>query len=251
MAELIDFRYQGKTTVLHAIDARVKLAAMAALSITTMTIGPLGMALVSAAVAAGAYFIRHLALRLLMGLKFFWLILLGVVLARALTTPGVLLFKWQFLSVSYPGLAAGFMIAWRLLVIVCLSLLITVSTPANDIRGAVQWYLQPIPFVKGHTISDMVMLVIRFMPVILIRSQQISDAQKARSVSCRRNPLYRMRVYSMSLLRQTILESEQLSYAMASRCYDTHRKSFYRPFRFVDAVLMILLILFCSLLLLI
>lgn len=251
MAELIDFRYHGSPTFLHSIDARVKLAGMAALSVATVSAGSLGMALASVGVAAGALTIRPLALRLIFSLKFFWLILLGVVLARALTTPGDLLFKWHFIALSYTGLTAGLMISWRLLVIVYLSLLITVTTPANDIRAAIQWFLSPIPFVKAQAISDMIMLLIRFMPMILVRSQQISDAQKARSVACRKNPLYRVRIYSMSLLRQTILESEQLSYAMAARCYDAQRSIPPRPFKLRDGVFLILLFLFCLTLLLI
>lgn len=251
MAELIEFRYHGPPTFLHSIDARVKLAGMAALSIVTLSAGSLGMVLASAGVAAGALTIRHLALRLIFSLKFFWLILLGVVVARALTTPGLLFFKWHFIAISYTGLMDGLMISWRLLLIVCLSLLITATTPTHDIRSAIHWILHPIPFVKAQTISDMIMLLIRFMPMILVRSQKISDAQKARSVTCRKNPLYRIRIYSMSLLRQTILESEQLSYAMAARCYDAQRSILPRPFKARDGIFLFLLVLFCLILLLI
>lgn len=249
MAELIDFRYHGRPTFLHGIDPRVKLAGMAVLSVTTLAFGPAGMALASALVGAGALSIRRLAWRLFFRLKLFWLILLGVVLARAMTTPGDLVFKWHFIAASYTGLIDGLMISWRLLLIVYLSLLVTVTTPAHEIRAAVHWYLHPIPFVKGQTISDMIMLLIRFMPLILIRSQLISDAQKARSVSCRKNPLYRIRVFSMSLLRQTFLESEQLSYALAARCYDTQRKTLCRPFKSKDVVFFVLLVLFTTVLL--
>lgn len=250
MAELIDFRYHGRPTVLHDIDARVKLAGMAALSVATMTSALLGLTLTSFLVAAGAITIRRLALGLFLKLKLFWLILLGVVLARTLTTPGDLIFKWQFITVSYDGFIAGLMISWRLLLIVYLSLMITVTTAANEIRTAIYWFLDPIPFVNARAISDMIMLLIRFMPVILIRSQQISDAQKSRSVTCRKNPLYRIRVFSMSLLRQAFLESEQLSFAMTARCYNAQRTVPSRTFKSRDIVYFVLLVVFCLIIML-
>ena len=245
MAELIDFRYHGQRTVLHGIDARVKLAGMAALSVATLTSAPLGLALASFLVAAGAITIRRLALGLFLKLKLFWLILLAVVLARTLTTPGDLMFQWQFIALSRDGFIAGLMISWRLLLIVYLSLLITVTTSASEIRTAIHWFLHPIPLVNAQVISDMIMLLIRFIPVILIRCQQISDAQKSRSVACRKNPVYRIRMFTMSLLRQVFLESEQLGFAMAARCYDTQRTIPARTFNPRDIVFFLLLVVFC------
>ena len=245
MAELIDFGYGGRPTAWHGIDARVKLIAMVALSLSTLTAGPGAMALATALIGAALLPLRHKTWHLFFRLKFFWLLLVAVILARALTTPGELLIQWHYITLSRPGLVLGVLIAWRLLVIVWLSLLITATTAADDIRNAVHWILNPLPLVKGQILSDMIMLLMRFMPMILIRAQQISDAQHSRLVSCRKNPFYRIRHYAMPLLRRSFLQSEQLSFAMAARCYHQHRLVKLPPLKPTDKWCAVFVVFFC------
>ena len=54
MAELSAFGFRQRPTVLHALDARVKLAALMALSIASLAAGPAGL-VPATVLAAGAF----------------------------------------------------------------------------------------------------------------------------------------------------------------------------------------------------
>ena len=75
----------------------------------------------------------------------------GIIITRALFTPGNEALKTAWFSVSRQGIYDGVVISWRLLLIIFSSLLFISSTRASEIKTAVQWFLKPIPFVPEKT----------------------------------------------------------------------------------------------------
>lgn len=219
VAELTVFAYRRLPSVLHKLDARIKLVSLVSISMVTLAAGPLAMAMATGLAVVAFHQTRVPLIRFLCEIKYFLMLLLFVFLARCLTTPGQAVFPWEVLSVSWQGMGLGAMICWRLLVIVVLSMCLTATTSPGHIRGAIEWLLRPVPFIPQRRVGTMIGLMMRFIPVILTRAREISDAQRARGIENRKNPIYRMRMLSMPLLRRTFVTADRLAMAMEARCY--------------------------------
>jgi energy-coupling factor transporter transmembrane protein EcfT len=62
-------------------------------------------------------------------------------------------------------------------------------------------------------------LVLRFLPLLLDQAREIAAAQRARGVENRKNPLYRLRLATVPLMRRSFQRADELAMAMAARCY--------------------------------
>lgn len=229
MAELTLFSYRHQNAGLHVLDARIKLAALAAVSIAAMQAGPYGLSIGSLLCAGiirkGGFGLR----RMIVELRYLVLFLILIWAVRGLTTPGQSIATIGFLSFSKTGLVSGALLSWRLLLIAILGLGLTATTPPSRIRAAIEWYLRPIPGIPHQMLGTMIGLLVRFIPVILSQSRDIMNAQRARAVENRKNPVYRMVRFGMPLLRHSFVTADRLVCAMEARNYTPHRTA--RPWR--------------------
>jgi energy-coupling factor transporter transmembrane protein EcfT len=62
-------------------------------------------------------------------------------------------------------------------------------------------------------------LVLRFIPLVFLQAGATLDAQRARGIESRRNPLYRLTRFAIPFLRRLFLAADRLTDAMAARCY--------------------------------
>lgn len=217
------YGYRERSSPLHALDARVKLAALAAISLASLQAGLFALAL-ACGVALGLLALARCSLiDCLAGLKWYLVLLCCVMLARTLTTPGDPLFDSPWLPASRQGLLSGLVFSGRLLVIALFGLLITFTTRPSHIRASVEWFLRPIPFIPHQQVATMVGLLVRFIPVILNQSAELGDALRARSIDNRRNPLRRITFLAMPLLRRIFVTADRLASAMEARCYGSQR----------------------------
>ncbi len=220
MAELTSFAYRPGATTLHRLDARWKLAGLIALSLASLTAGFPLLAVFSLVLALALF-----SLKLPLGaaareLKWFAVLLIFVFVSRALTEPGPVVFKIGFLEITASGLHDGLLVCWRLLFVALLGLVLVVSTRPGQIRRAVAWFLRPIPFVPHDRVAAMLSLMVRFIPLIFDEYKKTAEAQKARGVENRKNPIYRMTRLAVPLLRRIFLDADKLALAMEARCYD-------------------------------
>ncbi len=218
MDELNTIGFAPGQSPLHQLDPRTKQAMLMGLS----AISPWGQLtfLVSLSVVILLSF-RAAGIRLsrLIGdIRYFLLFLLFVFVVRTVTFAG----NWiPNISVDLAGEAL--MVCWRLLMVVSMGALLMATTRAADIRAALVWYLKPIPIVDEKMAATMVGLVVRFLPVILFQAAEISDAQRARGIERRKNPLSRLMIFSLPLFRRVFLSADELVAAMQARCYSEHR----------------------------
>jgi energy-coupling factor transporter transmembrane protein EcfT len=69
----------------------------------------------------------------------------------------------------------------------------------------------------------MMSLIVRFMPVIFQQAKETLDAQRARGVENRKNPVYRLVKLGIPILRRTFERADKLALAMEARCYSENR----------------------------
>jgi energy-coupling factor transporter transmembrane protein EcfT len=223
MGELNAFSYRPGRSGLHRLDARIKLLGLALVSLLSMGAGHLPLAMLSILLMAMAVNCGLSILRLAVELKYFFYLLLLVFTARALSTPGEVFWQWSVFSVTREGLQAGVLMCWRLATVIIMGLLLVISTRTSRITAAVRWYLRPIPVIDETRIALMMGLVVRFIPGLLRRASETADAQRARCVENRKNPVYRLRVLVIPLLRNVFLEADELVQAMEARGYTGRR----------------------------
>jgi len=222
MAQLV-FGFSRQRTFLHALDARVKLAALVCISMAGMRAELPALALALVVALLLFHRARCSVFRSLLGMKWYLVLLGCVIAARSLTTPGDAVFDQFWLPLTRQGIHAGLLAAGRLLMIALFGLLLTVTTRPSEIRAALEWLLRPVPFIPHRQVATMIGLLVRFIPVILSQSAEQQEALRARSMENCKNPLRRTTALCMPLLRRTFVTADRLASAMEARCYGTER----------------------------
>lgn len=125
-------------------------------------------------------------------LKFFWngvkpllwVILFTSVLQMLFTPEGTEYLQVFFLRITSLGILNAVYIFLRFVLIICMSTLMTLTTPPLQIADAMESVLSPLKRfgVPVHEISLMLSIALRFVPTLMDEAQQIMNAQRARGV---------------------------------------------------------------------
>ena len=223
MAELTAFNFRPGASFFHELDVRFKLVFLALISLVSLKAALLALCVLTFVLIGVIIDIRLPIKVILKELRYFLILLLFVFIARALTTPGSPLIQFKAVSVTREGVHGGIIVCWRLLIIIMMGLSFVSTTRPSEIKAAVQWFLNPFPFIPAKRIATMMSLIIRFMPVILDQAKETADAQRARGVENRKNPLYRLKKLLIPLMRRTFVSADKLAVAMEARCYSENR----------------------------
>ncbi len=223
MAELSLFVYRPQAGWLSDCDPRLKLVALAGLSVCSLGAGWASLGLVTLIagitwyrlIASAAAFWRHTRL--------FLVLLVLVVVIRAVVIPGQVLLQLGPLCFTAEGLASGLLVALRLLLVVVLAMILTTSTSSGRIRSAVAWFLKPVPVIDERQVATMIGLLVRFIPVIFQQMRETAAAQQARAVAASKNPLRRTIKLALPVIRRVFLTADRLTLAMEARCFTIER----------------------------
>lgn len=225
MAELTAFGYQPGNSVFHNLDARFKLLFLISISLASLKSGPLAMFISSLVIFGVLCFLDIKIIRALIELRFFCAMLVLILLARSVSTPGEVILQFKSILISRQGIIDGLMICWRLLFIVFSGLSFISSTRASQIRDGLENLLSPIPLIPQKQIAIMLGLLIRFLPIIFHQARETGDAQRARCVENRKNPVYRLTCLIIPLFRRTFSDADALVIAMEARCFNDKRQT--------------------------
>ena len=209
--------------MLHGLDPRTKLIGLA-------LVGFVGLVADFPVLAASGILFVGLLWQAGIGprkwaldFKVFWVLLLFVLIARALAAPGTALFRIGEIAVSAEGLAEGGLICLRLWLVALAGVGLAATTPPSAIEAALRFLLAPLPLVPEKRVAAMLGLLVRFLPEVLRQAGRTREAQTARCVEYRKNPIRRLSVFAISLLRAVFVRADRLSLAMEARCYSENR----------------------------
>ncbi len=223
MAELTSFGYFSGDSVLHRLDPRFKLLAIILLSLVCLNLHFISLAIVTLFLLGLIFLSRLPLISGIRELRFFFILLLLVFIARVLSTGGPSMLDLTFVSVSKRGLHDGLLICWRLAFIVLLGFTLMTTTRTPEVKAAVQWYLKPVPFIPERKVAMMMGLILRFVPVILDQAAETAEAQRARCVQNRKNPVYRLTKLGFPLMRRTFERADDLVAALEARGFTEER----------------------------
>jgi len=159
------------------------------------------------------------------GLKPILFILLFTFIYHAAFTDGNVIWSWSFIHIAVEGLQNGTRYVWRILLLVLLASLLTLTTKPLTIADGLVKLLSPLSKfnIPVEQFALMIVISIRFIPTILQELNRILLAQKARGHDITALPLHK-RIFAyipllIPLLFTTIQRAEQLTFAIDARAY--------------------------------
>jgi energy-coupling factor transporter transmembrane protein EcfT len=223
MVELTEALYPRESSFLHRTDTRFKMVFLILLSVGTINAGFSGLFILFMAMAPIFILERISIKRLIRELRLFFIFLTIIFVARTLSTTGEKLFQMDFFSVillvTKQGVWSGALVCFRLFLVVLLGYIFIWSTWPSQVRIAIAWFLKPIPWIPEKKIATMLSLMMRFLPLILQEAKETADAQRARCVENRKDPVYRFIKLAIPMLRRIFLRADDLVLAMEARGY--------------------------------
>ncbi len=218
MGQLTAIGFTPGHSLPHSLDPRTKQLLLMGLSAASLGGGPIFLATLTGVLGV-CFALAGLRIgRLMSEIRYFLLFLLFVFGVRTLAFDS----GWTP-TISAGSVNTALLVCWRLLLVVLMGVLLMATTRTAHIRAALVWFLKPIPLINEKTAATMVGLVVRFIPVILFQALEISDAQRARCVQQRKNPLRRLTRFTTALLRRVFSSADELAVAMQARCYHEDR----------------------------
>ena len=140
-------------------------------------------------------------------------------------TPGTELFAVGPLSATLEGLMRGVYIGLRLILLILLSTLLTLTTSPLRLTDGLEALLSPLRRVgvPVHELSMMMTIALRFIPTLLEELDRIMKAQKARGADFEHGSIVRrMRAIVpvlVPLFLSAFRRADELAMAMEARCY--------------------------------
>ena len=167
------------------------------------------------------------------------------------TKGGTVLLHWHFITIESNGILEGVYISLRLIFIVMIATVMTLSTSPIDLTDAFEKLLTPLKWLKlpVHQLSMMMSIALRFIPTLMDELEKIILAQKSRGSEISSGSLItRIRAFipiMIPLFISAFQRAEELAIAMEVRGYDINiKRTSYRllHWQYKDTITVLLLI---------
>ncbi|ERN51071.1 energy-coupling factor transporter transmembrane component T family protein [Alkalihalophilus marmarensis] len=154
-----------------------------------------------------------------------WLVLFTLILHILLTKEGPVLMTLGPIAIHEGGVLNGLFIATRLLTLVMLTSLITLTTSPIDLTDGLESLFTPLKKVglPAHELALMMSIALRFIPTFMQETEKILKAQMARGVDFSSGPISKRVKALLPLLVPLFISAfkraEDLALAMEARGY--------------------------------
>lgn len=163
---------------------------------------------------------------ILSGLKpILWVILFTFILHIFLTKEGDLLVDFGWLKIYEGGLKQGIFISLRLLYLIIMTTILTLTSTPIEITDGMESLLAPFKKIglPTHELALMMSISLRFIPTLMQETEKIMKAQAARGVEFTSGPIKDRMKAVVPLLIPLFISSfkraEELAIAMEARGY--------------------------------
>jgi len=241
MAFLSSFgQYVAADSVLHRLDARLKLLLLVAYLAGLFLIQSPWCLAFFVALLIGLYLLAEVPLRLaLRGLKPLIVILIFTLLANSLSFSLIAgqAPSWSGIAligsfgITPVGFQRGLFLTIRIMALFSASSLLTYTTPLVDLSDALVKLLRPLARwrVPTEDIAMMFSIALRFIPLTAAEAERIMVAQSARGARFNQGgPLTRVRAWIpvlVPLFVRLFKRADSLAAAMESRCYSGQQRT--------------------------
>lgn len=219
-------QYFPGNSFLHRMDPRVKiLSTMVFIVAIFFADSPLGYGIVAAFTALTIGVSRLPARLLWNAVKPLWIIIVFTVAVHIFSTPGTVVWKFGFLSITVEGLRMGAYMAARLVFLLLFSSLLTYTTSPIRLTDGIEHLLNPFRRfgVPAHELAMMMTIALRFIPTLLEETDRIMKAQESRGADFTTGNIIKRAKNMIPLLVPLFISAfrraDDLAIAMEARCY--------------------------------
>lgn len=227
MNKIILGKYQPLDTVIHRLDPRAKLLAMFLILIAVfIPAGWLGYGLIALFLFTGCALAKLKIRTIYSALKpMFFMLGFLLIINVLVVKEGKLLLDLSFVQIYDKAVLDTLFIAFRLLLMVTVSTLLTSTTKPLDLTMGIERLLKPFAIigVPYHDIAMMISIALRFIPTIIEEAYRIMNAQKSRGVDFEEGKLKEKMQAILSLIvplfSVSLSMADDLANAMEARAY--------------------------------
>jgi len=219
-------QYFPGSSLIHRLDPRTKLLGTL-LFITSIFLAEKIVAyIVLVGFALMVIAVSRIPIQLVArSLKPLWIIILLTVLIHLFSTPGKVIYSLGPLALTIEGLRQGVLMTVRLVLLICMSSLLTFTTSPIVLTDGIEQLLNPFRRIglPAHELAMMMTIALRFIPTLLEETDRIMKAQMARGADFTQGNLLRRAQSMIPLLVPLFISAfrraDELATAMEARCY--------------------------------
>ena len=227
MARIVIGQYYPAPSVIHRLDARVKLVGTMFFIVTLFIAGTwAGYGVAALALAGVIYLSKVPPMFMFRGLRAMLFILIFTASLNLFLTPGeVVLVEFFFIRVTLEGVSHAGQIALRLIILIVGSTVMTLTTTPIQLTDAIETLLNPFKKLRVpvHEIAMMMTIALRFIPTLMEEVDKIMKAQMARGADFDTGGLIKRAKSLIPLLIPLFVSAfrraDELAQAMDARCY--------------------------------
>ena len=217
-------QYIPGESAIHKLDPRTKIIAIlcyvVALFILDSAGGYAGIVFFTAAVIILS---RVPWMMIIKGLKPLWIILALTLSLHLFLTQGDIIWQWGFLKITAQGLRQGIFMTVRLVCLVTVTSLLTLTTTPILLTDGIERVLKALYIPVAHELAMMMTIALRFIPTLIEETEKIMKAQMARGADFDTGGILARAKSLIPLLVPLFLSSfrraDELAMAMEARCY--------------------------------
>ena len=215
---------------LHKMDARVKILITLAYIVMLFILDSFAAYVIFTLFTLFIMYISQVPIKfILRGLKPMAMILAFTALFNLFLTPGEQLWGINIgsftLQITKEGVFAGILMLVRLMYLVAVSSMLTLTTSPLMLTDGIEKLLNPLRVIKvpAHEIAMMMTIAIRFIPTLAEETDKIMKAQMARGADFESGNLIKRAKSMIPLLVPLFISAfrraDELATAMEARCY--------------------------------
>ena len=154
-----------------------------------------------------------------------FIVLFTFVLNVLFQKEGTVLWRWAFITITREGLRKAVFMAFRLVLLVMASQLLTLTTSPIALTDGLESIMKPLSRVgfPAHELAMIMAIALRFIPTLMEETDKIMKAQKARGADFESgNIIQRARAMIpllVPLFVSAFRRADELAMAMEARCY--------------------------------
>ena len=220
-------QYFPGTTLVHRLDPRTKLTAVALYIVALFTARSVLTYAIMAAVLVTCIAVSKVKLKALTrGLKPIIVILIFTSVMNLFFTEGTPLADvWLLRSITVEGLTNAIYMVLRIVMLIMGTFLVTYTTSPISLTDGLESLLSPLKKVRFpvHELAMMMSIALRFIPTLIEETDKIMSAQKARGADFESGNLLQRAKALVPILVPLFISAfrraDELATAMECRCY--------------------------------
>lgn len=217
-------QYIPGDSLIHRLDPRTKIISIFIYMVGLFLINnALGYGFITL-FTIGVIFLSQIPfMMILRGIKPLWIIILLTFSLHIFMTQGTVIWQIGFLKITAEGLQQGSFMSLRLIYLVTITSLLTLTTTPIALTDGIELILKAFFIPVAHELAMMMTIALRFIPTLIEETEKIMKAQMARGADFESGGLLSRAKSLIPLLVPLFLSSfrraDDLAMAMEARCY--------------------------------